>query len=62
MAKSTEAPAAPKQARARHWQGVLTISDAEHEAALIAGEIRVNVDITRAQYESALNRWRRGPA
>ena len=49
-------------ARAAHWQQVLGVSDAEHEATLISGKIRVNVDVTRAKYQSAFNRWRKGPA
>ena len=49
-------------ARAAHWQQALGVNDAEHEAALIAGGIRVNVDVTRTKYQSALARWRKGPA
>ena len=65
-----QAPAAPVKAlaakipvaRAKHWQQVLGVSDAEHEATMIASKIRVNVDTTRAKYQSAFNRWRKGPA
>ena len=65
-----QAPAAPVKApaakipvgRAKHWQQVLGVSDAEHEATLISGKIRVNVDLTKTKYLSALTRWRKGPA
>ena len=55
-------PKEVKMARAAHWQQVLGVSDAEHEATLISGKIRVNVDVTKAKYQSAFNRWRKGPA
>ena len=54
--------AKPEAARAAHWQRVLKVSDAEHEAARITGGIAVNVDVTQTEYESALNRWRTGAA
>ena len=65
-AAPASAPAARKEpapaARAKHWQDRLGVSDGEHEATMIAGKFRVNVDITLAKYQSALNRWRKGPA
>ena len=61
-AKAPAAKTEPALARAKHWQQVLGVSDGEHEATLIAGKIRVNVDVTQADYESALNTWREGPA